>query len=314
MTYQTRDTKAQTRGGRVQEDEATTPARGAALARRDRTGLVALAVPDLEEPYFAELTGLLVRRAEARGLSILIQQTAGVHEREVTVANGVGLPPTDGLIHIPRSLTVADLTRRTSPGPLVLLGEHILSSPFSHVTIDNRAAAMAATLHLVERGCRRLAVVGPRHTTPSDAADRRVAGFRDAVQAQGWEVDSDLVGPVGAFTSHEGQRAMRTLLDAHEPPDGVLCSNDSVAFGVMRELHVRGLRVPEDVAVVGIDDVSGAEFATPSLSSVAPDKSAIVDSALMLLERQIAAPPAADVPVEQVVVGFTLRARESTAR
>jgi len=293
-----------------------TPARATltAVHRRERTGIVALAVPDLEEPYFAELTALLVRRADERGLSILIQQTAGDHEREVDVANGIGLPPTDGLIHIPRALSVADLTRRTSPGPLVLLGEHILVSPFTHVTIDNRAASYAATAHLASVGCRRVAFVGPRDARPSDAADRRYAGYREAVAALGIADDPALVAQVESFTPAEGLRAVRELLERGVELDGIVCSNDSVAFGALPALHDAGRRIPEDVAVVGIDDVRGARFTTPSLTSVSPDKESLVERALSELERQIATPPGANLPVQHVVVDARVVPRASTAR
>lgn len=295
-------------------DASTAPRRSAPMPRRERTGIVALAVPNLEEPYFAELTALIVRRAGERGLSILIQQTEGDHDREVDIANGVGLPPTDGLIHIPRSLTVGDLTRRTSPGPLVLLGEHIQVSPFTHVTIDNRAAAYAATAHLASAGCSRVAFIGPRDASPSDAADRRFAGYRDAVAALGLADDPALVVQVVSFTSAEGLRAMRELAATGVPFDGVVCSNDSVAFGVLTALHETGLRVPQDVAVIGIDDVRAARYATPPLTSVAPDNEAIVEAALTELERQIATPPGADLPVRHVVVDARIVARASTAR
>jgi len=295
-------------------DSRPAPARTAPLPHRERTGIVALAVPDLEEPYFAELTALLVRRAGERGLSILIQQTEGDHEREVDVANGVGLPPTDGLIHIPRSLTVADLTRRTSPGPLVLLGEHILVSPFTHVTIDNRAAAYAATEHLAGAGCTRVAFVGPRDALPSDAADRRFAGYREAVAQLGLAHEPGLVVQVETFTSEEGRRATRDLVATGTPFDGVVCSNDSIALGVLAALHEAGLRVPQDVAVTGIDDVRAARFATPALTSVAPDKEGIVRAALTELERQISSPPGADLPVQHLVVEAHVVARASSAR
>ncbi|WP_336603982.1 LacI family DNA-binding transcriptional regulator [Agromyces seonyuensis] len=295
-------------------DPAPTPSRIAPVLRRERTGLVALAVPNLEEPYFAELTALLVRRADARGLSILIQQTEGDHDREVDIANGVGLPPTDGLIHIPRSLTVGDLTRRTSPGPLVLLGEHIQVSPFTHVAIDNRDAMRTATVHLAEAGCRRVAFVGARDASPSDAADRRYAGYREAVAELGLAAEPALVAQLVAFTPEEGRRAAEGLLAAGIGFDGVVCSNDSVAIGVLAALHTGGLRIPEDVAVVGVDDVRGARFTTPPLTTVAPDNEAIVEAALVELERQIAAPPGADMPVRHVIAPARLVVRESTAR
>lgn len=295
-------------------DSTLAPRRGSPLFRRQRTGIIAFAVPNLEEPYFAELTTLLVRAAEARGLSILIQQTEGEHDREVDAANGVGLPEVDGLIHIPRSLTVGDLTRRTSPGPLVLLGEHIQVSPFTHVSIDNRAAADAATTHLASVGCTRIAFIGPRDVKPSDAADQRYSGYRDAVVRLTLEQDAELVAPVDAFTPEEGLRSVRRLVKTGISFDGVACSNDSIAFGVLAGLNEAGLQVPTDVAVIGIDNVHAAQFSVPALTSIAPDDEAIVLAALNELERQIAAPLGADTPVRQITIEAGIVIRASTAR
>ena len=283
---------------------------GSGSAAGHRT--VLFAVPDLDEPYFAELTALVVRRAEEYGLSLVIFQTWGDHQREVNAANGVGVPVTDGLLHIPRSLSVADLTRRASPGPLVLLGEHIDSSPFAHVTIDNHAAAAAATEHLLKRGCTRPAMIGPREPA-SDASNRRFAGYRSMLLQRGVSFDAALVGGVRAFTSQEGHAAASRLVDEGVSFDGVVCSNDSVAFGVLAALASRGISVPGDVRVIGMDGVSMSAFSVPSLSTVEPQKELMVSSALSLLNRQMTTAPSRDLPVEQVTVPFAVVERASTA-
>ncbi|WP_245958588.1 LacI family DNA-binding transcriptional regulator [Microbacterium bovistercoris] len=290
------------------------PVRSVPGARATRTGLIALAVPHLEEPYFAELSSRLVRGAEARGLAVLIVQTEGDHAREVDVANGHGLPDIDGLIHIPRSLTVADLTRRTSPGPLVLLGEHIQVSPFTHITIDNREAAHTATAHLIEVGCRRIAFVGRRDARPSDAADRRHAGYLEALSAAGIAIDPVLTAQVDSFTAEEGERVVSGLAAAIGDLDGIVCSNDSVALGALAALAALGRRAPQDVAVIGIDDIRAARFSVPALSSVAPDHEQLVDAAFTELERQLSTPLGADLPVRHVVIPSRLVKRASTAR
>lgn len=283
-------------------------------ARAARTGLIALAVPHLEEPYFAELSSRLVRGAEARGMAVLIVQTEGEQAREVDVANGVGLPAIDGLIHIPRSLTVADLTRRTSPGPLVLLGEHIQVSPFTHITIDNRGAARTATEHLLAGGCRRIAFIGRRDARPSDAADRRHVGYLEALEAAGVAADPALTAQVTAFSAAEGQRVAAEMVDALPDIDGMVCSNDSVALGALAALAARGRRVPQDVAVVGIDDIRAARFSVPALTSVAPDHDQLVDATFTELERQLTAPLGADLPVRHITIPARLVERASTAR
>lgn len=288
--------------------------RSAPVARAHRSGLIALAVPHLEEPYFAELSSLLVRGAEARGLAVLIVQTEGEHSREVDVANGIGLPDIDGLIHIPRSLTVADLTRRTSPGPLVLLGEHIEVSPFTHVTIDNRRAARTATEHLLAVGCRRIAYIGRRDARPSDAADRRHAGYLEALVESGITADPALTLQVSAFSAEEGARATAEIVAALPDIDGIVCSNDSVALGALAALAAGGRRVPQDVAVVGIDDIRAARFSVPTLTSVAPDHDQLVDAAFTELERQLTAPLGGNLPVRHITIPARLVKRASTQR
>ena len=296
-------------------DERERPtARSTPGARATRTGLIALAVPHLEEPYFAELSSRLVRGAEARGLAVLIVQTEGEHSREIDVANGHGLPDIDGLIHIPRSLTVADLTRRTSPGPLVLLGEHIQVSPFTHITIDNCGAAKTATAHLIEAGCRRIAFVGRRDARPSDAADRRHAGYLEALEAAGIPADPALTAQVDAFTAEEGERVAADMAAAVTDLDGIVCSNDSVALGALAALAARGRRVPQDIAVIGIDDIRAARFSVPALSSVAPDHDQLVDATFTELERQLSAPIGANLPVRHITIPARLVKRASTAR
>ena len=296
-------------------DERERPtARSTPGARATRTGLVALAVPHLEEPYFAELSSRLVRGAEARGLAVLIVQTEGEHSREIDVANGHGLPDIDGLIHIPRSLTVADLTRRTSPGPLVLLGEHIQVSPFTHITIDNCGAAKTATAHLIEAGCRRIAFIGRRDARPSDAADRRHAGYLEALEAAGIPADPALTAQVDAFTAEEGERVAADMAAAVADLDGIVCSNDSVALGALAALAARGRRVPQDIAVIGIDDIRAARFSVPALSSVAPDHDQLVDATFTELERQLSAPIGANLPVRHITIPARLVKRASTAR
>lgn len=273
---------------------------------------ILLAVPDLDEPYFAELTARVVREAEEHGLSVVIFQTWGDHQREVNVVNGVGVPATGGILHIPRALGVSDLTRRRSPGPLVLLGEHIVSSPFAHVTIDNAAAAAAATEHLLDRGCRRPAMIGPREPA-SDASNRRFDGYRSTLSQRGLPFEESLVGGVRAFTAQEGHAAAVRLVESGAVFDGVVCSNDSVALGVMAGLAARGVSVPGDARVIGIDGVSLGAFTVPSLSTVEPDRDLMVSSALSLLTRQMATALSVDMPVEQVTVPFTVVARASTA-
>src|SRR3712207_2546012 len=134
--------------------------------RRGRTGIIALAVPEIAAPYFAELGDLIQREAGARGVTLLVDQTGADRERELLVLDGYRSTVIDGFILSPMAITGEDLEAQELDIPAVLLGERIHDSGLLHVSIDNVAAARTATAHLVEGGRRRIAAVrSEEHTS-----------------------------------------------------------------------------------------------------------------------------------------------------
>ncbi|UNX55718.1 LacI family transcriptional regulator [Georgenia sp. TF02-10] len=275
--------------------------------RRGTTGLVAVALPELTQPYFAELASELVRAAKAHGRIVLLSQTDGTEEAERALLSGVDLPVLDGLVLSPLALTAATLRTYPVQTPLVLLGEHIGPSGFNLVTIDNRRAAAEATGHLLDRGRRRVAAIGAQLDGPNETALLRLAGYHDALDRAGVPRRAELVAVVEHFHRPDGAAAMDRLLALPEPPDAVFCFNDALALGAMHTLASRGLDVPGDVAVVGIDDVEEGRFANPALTTISPDKRAVAATALELLLA-----PAGTEP-RTVTVEHRLLPRQSTA-
>jgi LacI family transcriptional regulator, repressor for deo operon, udp, cdd, tsx, nupC, and nupG len=257
--------------------------------RRGHSGMIAVALPELTQPYFAEIASALVRAAKDRQLTVLLNQTDGLADSERAISDGIDMPLMDGLIMSPLVVTAEDLRHRLDSTPLVLLGEHVgENSPFPHVAIDNRAAAHDATTHLVTTGRRRIAAIGAKDTTvpnatPAETAELRLDGYRSALAAAGMPYLPELVAPVADFHRADGAAAMHRLLDLAEPPDAVFCFNDLLGLGALRALRDRGLTAPDDVAVIGIDDIEEGRFSTPSLSTVAPDKRALAETAIDLL-------------------------------
>jgi len=251
--------------------------------RRGRTGMIALAVPDLQVPYFAELAGHVLRESERRGLTLLIEQTDGDEGRETVLARGTRSQFIDGLILSPLATTPDGLPAGASALPLVLLGERISDPRFDHVAIDNIAAARTATQHLATSGRRRIAAIGVAPRSSSTMADLRLQGYREAMATADLPVDPSLVVETSWFNRQDGYEATLRLLDAGVPFDALFCFTDLLALGAIRALHERGRRVPEDVAVVGIDGSEEGRYSVPSLSSISPDKQDIARKALTLL-------------------------------
>lgn len=278
--------------------------------RKGRTGVIALALPELDAPYFAELARFVIRAAEEHSRTVLIDQTDGLASRERLVTEGPRAHLVDGLIFSPLALGRAELAVRDDATPIVLLGERVDHGPADHVAIDNVAAAYTATRHLISLGRRRVAAIGDQRRIASRTAALRLEGYTRALGEAGLPADDRLICSTASYHRADGARAMARLLDLDQPPDAVVCFNDLLALGAIRTLHERGRRIPADVAVVGIDDIEDGRFATPTLTTISPDKDQIARMAVSLLLSRIEG--SGERPPREVVADFTLKVREST--
>ncbi|MEF3403498.1 LacI family DNA-binding transcriptional regulator [Agromyces sp. CCNWLW203] len=266
--------------------------------RSGRAGAIALAVPDLSLPYFAELAGAVIAAAEAAGIVVLVEQTGGDPARELEVLRSPRLTMTDGLIFSPLGIEQSDAPALRVPYPLVLLGERVFDPEHDHVSMRNVEAARAATEFLIASGRRRIAVVGAHEGEVIGSAGFRLQGYREALDAAGLEFDPDLVGYTAPWHRSGGAQAMRDVLAHGAPFDAVFGLNDTLALGAMRVLQEAGLRVPHDVSVIGFDDLDEAEYSIPSLTTVDPGRRWIARTAVDTLLARIAAATldAADAP------------------
>jgi DNA-binding LacI/PurR family transcriptional regulator len=279
--------------------------------RRGRTGIIALAVPELDIPYFAELAKHVVTAAAQHDWIVLVDQTNGDRAQERLVASGLRDHVIDGVIFSPLALAATDLEIGTDAPPMVLLGERVHHGPADHVAIDNVAAARDITAHLIGIGRRRIAAIGAQHTAEGVTARLRLEGYAMALREAGLPFDEALVAPAADWHRADGAAAMRQLLAGGSPPDAVACFNDTLALGAMRVLHEAGLTVPGDVAVAGFDDIEDGRFSVPTLTTIAPDKAHLARSAVDLLAARLAA--AGDAPPQEHTAPYELKVRESTA-
>lgn len=215
---------------------------------------VALVVPHLDRWYFGELAVGVENGLRAAGADVLLYLVGDATDRHAFFRDLPARRKVDGVVVAAFDVDDAERERLEVMGvTIVSAGGHV--SPYPYVGIDDQAAARQAVDHLVQLGHRRIAMIGAANPDqpawPSERA--RSDGYRAALHSAGLAVDPSLVVTT-AWGGGHGARAMARLLSLPEPPTAVFAHSDEVAVGAMRTIRRAGLRIPEDVSIVGIDD------------------------------------------------------------
>lgn len=282
--------------------------------RQGKTGQISLALPELKNPYFAELADLVLEEAKSYGFKVLVQQTNFDRDAEVAILEGAQALGVDGVIFSPLMLGQADLRLFNVDFPLVLLGEAVFDVGLDHVTMSNVEAARAATEHLLDAGRSRIALVGADPGDVRGASGLRLRGYKEALAARGIPVDETLIVGEDRWHRDKGSDAVETLLARGARIDAVLALNDLLAFGAIHALKRNGLSVPQDVAVIGFDDTEAAQYTVPSLSSINPGRDEIATLCVKLLAERIeAATTDPGLPPRFIAAPFRVMARDTTA-
>lgn len=278
--------------------------------RRTTAPLVDLVLSDLDSPYFLEvLTGAEQAAARARAGLVITATHGRAAERRGWMANllshqsaGIVLA-----VSVPTEGTLEELAGLGTP--LVLLDPVGGSDPsVPTVGATNWSGGLAATEHLLSLGHRRIAVITghPRLV----CSQQRLEGYRAAMGRAGIPVDEELVR-YGDFQPGGGQRAAAQLLSLPDPPTAVFAGSDMQASGVYQEARARGLRVPDDLSVVGFDDLSICRYLSPPLTSVRQPLADMAAEAVRMVLEVAEHGPAATAPRLELATSLTLR--ESTA-
>lgn len=279
--------------------------------RTGRTGLLALIVPEIDVPYFSELARYVIDAAAKFGYRVMIDQTGHDHERERELLTSTDRRMLfDGLLFSPlvtRS-ELLEMNERSSM-PLVLLGEHDFDGHFDHVAIDNVRAAHDATRHLIDLGRTRIAAVGAQPHEAYATPQQRTAGYEAALREAGLSPDPALVVAAAHYRRADGYDAAQALIASGRAPDAIFCYSDLLAMGALRAAYDAGLRVPQDIAIIGVDDIEEGRYSRPSLSTVSLDTEFLAHEAVARIVARIAEP---NTPAEEVVAPHKVLAREST--
>ena len=278
-----------------------------------RTHTVGALLPDLHGEFFSELIRGIDLAARARGLHLLVSSSHdGIEEAAVAVRSMRGR--VDGLLILSGRVDAAFLRANLPKAlPVVLLNSAVKSSAYSVLNVDNHAGAAAMVRHLLSAGHADVALIAG----PEDNFDarQREQGYRAAMAE--YAPDAALTIVAGDFSEESGYRAGRELLLRKTRPRAVFAANDMMAVGCLIAFREAGLRVPQDIALAGFDDIPIARYVTPALSTVRVRIADFGRLALGLLADRLEHPeqesPSADMLGFEIVVRETCGAN-TTAR
>jgi len=271
---------------------------------RGETRIVLVVVPSLSN-FFMEIFRGGERAAAELGYTLLLGHSQGDAEREQAFFDQVASRRADGIILLTGTLPSQMRSPNVPLPPLVLAAEYMRDFKAPTVRIDHAGGAEEAVRHLIHLGHKRIAhIAGPDHVA---TATDRLNGYRKALRAAKIPVDESLIQR-GNFTIASGHNMMQVLMTQKRAPTAVFAANDDMAVGAMRAVKRLGLRVPEDISVIGFDDQEIAEFQDPPLTTVHIPRFDIGYRSMLMLETQIRSAG----PAETITVPTRLVIRSSS--
>ncbi len=282
------------------------PNRVARSLRSQKSRIVGVLIPNIQNPFFTGVIRGIEDLLQATDYTLLLGNSDDDPKRErnyldLLRAEGVG-----GLIVVPGVDAVKTYNDVLAAGiPVVTIDRFVAELPCDSVTVANEEGAAAAIRHLIALGHKRVAMVtGPKNVS---TATERLAGYVSALGAAKIAVDPNLIHHV-VFRQEGGYEAATRLMSLPEPPTAIFAASDFLALGVLRALHERRTRIPDDVAVVSFDDMPWAAALSPPLTAVAQATYEMGATAARLLLERIREP---DRPVARIRLQTQLVVRSS---
>lgn len=257
-------------------------ARSLATHRSNTMGLI---VPNIESRFFSSLARNLEQRCRHEGYALLIASSDGAPETDVDLVGLFVNRGVDGVFIVVARELDADphLVEALSqlPVPYVMVDRFVDGAPGDRVRFDNRMGGHIATWHLLQRGHRRIAIVANRR---AHTGRERLAGYETALREMGVEVDPALELQSDYYLQEAYQVADR-LLDL--APTAVVATSDNIALGLLKRLHERGVRVPDDLSIVSYDNSAADFLFEPALTAIDQDVGELSDAALAVMLRRL---------------------------
>lgn len=264
------------------------PNRIASNLRSQKTDTIGVLLPNSANPFFAQVLAGIEDACYDADYNLILGNANNETGRELSYLNVLLSRQVDGVLLISTGAhveSVAMLSKHETP--VVLVDRSADLDTLDEIFTDNEEGGRLAARYLLSLGHQRLAcITGPSFLTPSA---RRVAGFRDALAEAGYAVaDAHVV--TGDFQHEGGYNAARQLLTTSEPPTAIFACNDLMAVGALSAAHDVGLSVPDDLSVIGYDDIPLASYTTPRLTTIHQPGHKIGELAVQTLLKRIRRP------------------------
>jgi len=277
--------------------------------RRRKTKTIGLIVPDNANPLYAELAKAIENILFSYDFSLMLCNSEHNLEKELKYITVLRAKRVDGIIVIPAGSQAEHINKLVKSGlPIVTLDRPVSHILADTVLLDHFQGIFDATEYLIKLGHERIAYIDKPFDLPHKFA--RLKGYHKALKKHGIKIYDSLCTKGGVCFA-DGARAMRTLLNAKPTPTAVLAFDDVIAMGALRTIQDHGLRVPEDISLIGFDDMPLCSYTIPRLTTVYYPKDKMAEAACNLLLKRIEGSDAKKR--NKIVIPLRLVLRESTA-
>lgn len=291
----------------------------ASALRSGRSNILSLVVPRLDAPYYPLVTTYLSQEITKRGLQMMIHMSEFNEQKERHTLKQL-TQFSDGIFTFPASVKASRLAAIARQCPIIQFDDRCLDRLLDTINTQSTEGMRAAVCHLAANGCQRIGILGKWDWAPQDDPNYagRVSSTRpnaalQALKELGLPHDDTVIRSL-PWSVEDGISIAHQLYEEGSPFDGVVCMNDAMALGVLRGFADVGVKVPDQVAVIGFDGVKEGAYSVPRLSTIEIDYKGMAQTAVSLMLQRIEHRRDEPYIPQKIYVGFELKARESTAR
>lgn len=234
--------------------------------KRGNRKLIGVLLADIQNPFYVDILRGIEEVAYSKGFTIFIGEFSQERDKEKMYLEKMKSELIDGLIVAPSSEVDQDVIEIVKSGlPVVCVDRGLKGVEVDSVLVDNRKGAYEAVEYLISLGYRRIAYIGGLPQIPTTI--QRLEGYKEALLRHNIPIDQNLV-QLGDSKIESGGALAEKLLTMSNPPDALFTGNNLITLGALRAIYKLGLRIPDDVAIIGFDDMFWAEFLNPPLTAV----------------------------------------------